>query len=212
MGVPNLFGRAGKAVPFLCLPSASIMSVETLYKSENPAVKPSRTSTFFNGLITLLWWFGWAFLALMVFAFVFSMLAYFNIGPLKSQYFADLSPLSGMGMAASAAIGAIAFLIILKQLRLICATLVSGDPFVPENAGRLRVVWITMALAEILRLISNTWLSSLHKTGEKLVEGVDKIMTIDLRLYIWFSVLVLMVLAEVFREGARLRQEQKLTV
>jgi len=188
------------------------MSVEPLYRSENPAGKPSRTSTFFNGLITLLWWLSWAFLALMAFAFVFSMLAYFNIGPFRSKYFVELSPLSSMGMAASAAIGAIAFLIILKQLRLICSTLVSGDPFVPENAGRLRIIWITTALAEILRLIANTMLSSLHKTGEKLVADADNILTIDLRLYIWFSVLVLMVLAEVFREGARLRQEQKLTV
>ena len=34
----------------------------------------------------------------------------------------------------------------------------------------------------------------------------------EVNLAVWFAVLVIIVLAEVFREGARLRQEQKLTI
>ena len=37
-------------------------------------------------------------------------------------------------------------------------------------------------------------------------------LNVDISLSVWFSVLTLMVMAEVFREGARMRDEQKLTI
>ena len=44
-----------------------------------------------------------------------------------------------------------------------------------------------------------------------LLPGVDKVEP-SLSLTAWFSVLVVFVLAEVFREGARLRREAELTI
>jgi len=109
--------------------------------------------------------------------------------------------------SVSVVVVAAVFLIIVHQLREICRTLVTGDPFVPENANRLRVIWIAAAAGELLRLVSTFIISWISKTAD----GVA-IQATDLRVYVWFMVLALIILAEVFREGARLRQEQKLTV
>jgi len=54
-----------------------------------------------------------------------------------------------------------------------------------------------------------SWLSKNTNTTD--VQAPDFRMP-DLRMYVWFMVLAVIILAEVFREGARLRQEQKLTV
>ncbi|PHR60147.1 MAG: hypothetical protein COA43_07550 [Robiginitomaculum sp.] len=187
------------------------MNIEPLYQSENPTSAPSRSTVFLQSLISFLWWAGWIFLAIFTLIFLGSALGALGMDAFSSR-FTTITPVAGMALALSTIVGTIAFLVILKQLRLICQTLVSGDPFVPENAQRLRVIWIAVAIAEILRLVSATGLATLHANGQNIVDAPDQTLTMDLRLYVWFSVLVLIVLSEVFREGARLRQEQKLTV
>lgn len=95
-------------------------------------------------------------------------------------------------------------LVIVERLRKIFATLTAGDPFHPENVTRLRVIGLALAALELGRYviwIASAWLLP----GENRVEP-------DLSLTSWFSVLVVFVLAEVFREGARLRREAELTI
>lgn len=183
------------------------MSVEPLYPSDAPASDPSRSSVFLRRLITVLWYVSWVFLAAFIIIFICSALATAGVEPLKSQLFSDISPTTSLVSSLIMIVSAGAFLIILKQLRQICQTLIMGDPFVPENAQRLRKIWIAVAIAEILRLASGIFLSKLISN-----ETINTELTLDLRVFVWFLVLALIILSEVFREGARLRQEQKLTV
>jgi len=97
------------------------------------------------------------------------------------------SHLSSMALLGSAVIGAMWFYV-LNILRKVVKTLLEGDPFVPENISRLRLIWIIIALAEVLRIIT----MNLSTVGE--------------------GVFVIAALAEVFRHGAELRRDAELTI
>jgi len=96
-------------------------------------------------------------------------------------------------------------LLIVRTLRRIFLTLVAGDPFRPENVGRLRGVGLGLAALAALNLVTPS-LESLFIPGLVRSAGVWPELTP------WFSVVVVFVLAEVFREGARLRREAELTI
>ncbi len=190
----------------------NFMTVEPLFAPEQKDVPASRSSLLLSSILRLLWRGAWLFLLLMGVAFIASVLAYSGVESVKTRFFEQSSPLTGISLTLSASIVAIVLLVIISQLRLICATLINGDPFVPENARRLRVIWIAVAASEIFRLLANIGLSSLYAKGETMTGAASQDLLINLRPYVWLFVLVLIVLAEVFREGARLRQEQKFTV
>ena len=89
------------------------------------------------------------------------------------------------------------------QLRRILATLAEGDPFVPENAVRLTRVAATIAVTQLLRI------------AVALVIGLNFDQTkidFNLDLIAWASVAALFILSQVFREGTRLRDEEKMTI
>mgnify|MGYP003676738678 FL=1 len=89
------------------------------------------------------------------------------------------------------------------QLRRILATLAEGDPFVPENAARLTRVAATIAITQLLRIYV------------ALVIGLSFDQTklgLNLDLIAWASVAALFILSQVFREGTRLRDEEKMTI
>ena len=95
-------------------------------------------------------------------------------------------------------------LVIVGRLRRIFVTLTAGDPFHPDNVRRLRFIGLVLAGLELGRYLfwaASTWL----------LPGVDREGQ-GFNLTTWFSVLVVFVLAEVFREGARLRSEAELTI
>ncbi len=186
------------------------MNVETIYSEDNIDASPSRATVFLQGLITFFWWGALAMLLMFILAFVCSVLAMADIAHLKAQLFNDAEPLHVMVTSLSMIIGMSVFLIILKQLKKICQTLVAGDPFVPDNAKRLRVIWIAVAVGEIFRLVSGMVVSFMMGTSS--LEKQNMEVAVDLRISVWFLVFAFIIFAEVFREGARLRQEQKLTV
>jgi len=95
-------------------------------------------------------------------------------------------------------------LVIVDRLRRIFSTLTAGDPFHPDNVTRLRVVGLMLAMLEIGRYA--VWTASAW-----LFPGAEEVEP-NFSLTAWFSVLVVFVLAEVFREGARLRREAELTI
>lgn len=111
-------------------------------------------------------------------------------------------------------IGAVAIagaLIIVWRLKKLFDSFSTGDPFRRENAHHLRMIWITMVAVEVSRylLMALTSFLVLH-----FAEGPGELsISIDGdRIAAWGSILILIVLAEVFREGARLKEEQELTI
>ncbi|MBX3428040.1 MAG: DUF2975 domain-containing protein [Hyphomonadaceae bacterium] len=103
-------------------------------------------------------------------------------------------------------------LIIVWRLRKLFDSFSSGEPFRRENATHLRVIWITMVAIELARyaLMAST-AGLVMAFGEPQGVGVRNVeLSVDLST--WGSILILIVLAEVFREGARLKEEQELTI
>lgn len=92
------------------------------------------------------------------------------------------------------------------QLRRILSTLADGDPFVPENAPRLTRISAAIALIEIIRMFSVLILAATVDLGEGYVANIN------INLAVWGAVIVLLILAQVFKEGTRLREEEKMTI
>ncbi len=97
------------------------------------------------------------------------------------------------------------FALILRHLRRIVHSLRIGDPFQPANVSRLKEIGLTLATVTGGAWIGQTLVSRLVR-GELEPPGLFDLVTPA------FSVLVVFVLAEVFREGARLRRESELTI
>lgn len=98
------------------------------------------------------------------------------------------------------------FLLILRNLRMIFRTLTQGDPFQPGNVSRLRQIVLILAV-----VTGGVWLVQ-GLVAARLAPGVMDSQGIGELLTPVFSVLVVFVLAEVFKEGARLRRESELTI
>jgi len=102
-------------------------------------------------------------------------------------------------------------LIIVWRLKRLFKNFTSGEPFSRDNAIHLRVIWITMLVMELARYA--IWAVI---TGVVMVLGQPETTEISVRspinLTTWGAIFILIVLAEVFREGARLKEEQELTI
>ncbi|RAK57394.1 DUF2975 domain-containing protein [Phenylobacterium deserti] len=95
-------------------------------------------------------------------------------------------------------------LVITGCLRRIFTSLTAGDPFHPDNVKLLRLAGVMLAGLELGRYLVwavTRWVLSEAQDSEP-----------NFSLTAWFSVLVVFVLAEIFREGARLRREAELTI
>jgi hypothetical protein len=92
------------------------------------------------------------------------------------------------------------------QLRHILLTLADGDPFVPENARRLTRIGTAIAAMELIRMAT----VMVVRAVPSLVG--DKLPPISTQFILWISVAALFVLSQVFREGTRLRDEEKMTI
>ncbi len=92
-------------------------------------------------------------------------------------------------------------LFVVNRLLEILKTLRFGSPFVSENADRFRGVGYALLIGE----------------GAKFVFGFlslifDADLEIDGNPIAWAAIIAVFVLSEVFREGARMKEEQDLTV
>jgi len=104
-------------------------------------------------------------------------------------------------------------MIVVHRLRRIFATLIGGDPFVPENVGHLRVIAFAIGAYQILSYATRGAVAMVLTLMDHPVEGGAHLgISADINLGAWFAVGALLVFAEVFREGAKMRQEQKLTI
>ncbi len=119
------------------------------------------------------------------------------------------------GVPTSVFIAALASLIVVlpgivficMQLRRVLATLAAGDPFVPANAPRLTRIAIALALMELGRYVVIALLTMFINFNE-----VGDGPSLNINLAVWASVAALLVLSQVFREGTRLRDQEKMTI
>jgi hypothetical protein len=173
------------------------------------ALGPGSVSSFLKTILDVVFialWIGVGVIGLLMLAGLLLSLnpdlighiALTNGGPQLITNF----PAALMGLLASGVYIA-GVLVIVARLRQIFGTLMAGDPFHPDNVARLRIIGAMLAGLEILRYLvwmTSAWLIPAHTHVE------------HMNLTAWFSVLVVLVLAEVFREGARLRREAELTI
>lgn len=175
------------------------------YKLESPSASNYRMARTLRALI----FFGQIILAVSaVILFAASIFIMFS-SDLQAQLYesvgigeesnAMMLPLVCLGGAVIAA----AWFWVLYMLQRIVGTLITGDPFVPENINRLRRMWIVIAAMELVRMAIVAFASQSISSGD---DGLQ------IRLGVWFLVFVIATLSEAFRYGAAMRQEQELTI
>jgi hypothetical protein len=180
------------------------------------AMGPGSVSSFLKVILDVVFAALWTSLAILGVVTVAALLVRFNpdlvIGlraGADGAPNADITKLLANGAnilrsLASAVLYLAAILVIVGSLRRIFMTLTAGDPFHPDNVARLRLIGLMLAALELGRYAF--WALSVW-----VFPGLDRVEP-SLSLTAWFSVLVVFVLAEVFREGARLRREAELTI
>lgn len=92
------------------------------------------------------------------------------------------------------------------QLKRILSTLADGDPFVPQNGPRLTRIAVAIALVELARYVTVFLLNAFVDLGS------EQPVRLSINLAAWAAVVALFILAQVFREGSRLREEEKMTI
>jgi hypothetical protein len=174
------------------------------------ALGPGSVSSFLKVILDVFYYLVCVATAGVAIAIVVVLLLSFNPELLRGFAVNDLhvrgpwlgpivaATLAGYGLYLGGAI------VIVGRLRRIFRTLTAGDPFHPENVRRLRVIGLTLAILELGRYAA-AGLSHFLMGGAVHIGGGVNLTT-------WFAVLVIIVLAEVFREGARLRGEAELTI
>ena len=160
----------------------------------------------------------WAVLVIMVVAFAAALLALpflasnalvtsnlnFDGRPTSpAELLRHWPMLVGAALAIDLYVGVL--LVIFFRVRQVFATLTLGDPFQPENVGRLRIVGLGLIALEVMGYIIRIallWALPVRDQGAWSPINISG----------WFAILVVFVLAEVFREGARLRRDAELTI
>jgi hypothetical protein len=113
--------------------------------------------------------------------------------------------------AAAAAIAIALVLWILAELAKLCRSVRDGHPVVPENVSRIRRLALALALAEGARALI-VYSAHAYVAAHFAADHVRFTASPHLDVPAIVSALILLVLAEVFRTGTRLDEEQSLTV
>ncbi len=180
--------------------------------------------------LAIAWWLLWFCAAALTFiAIAYGWVMTFNPGWLADQNghivfgghgpgsltvdFDDASGWTWPVFIPALLIGGVAVagaLMIVWRLRKLFDSFSSGEPFRRENANHLRAIWIIMLVIECSRYVLLGLTGALITTygGPNVHARYD--FQVDLST--WGSILILIVLAEVFREGARMKEEQELTI
>jgi len=167
-------------------------------------------AAFLGVFVHLVLWVALILSALILIVLSLGFFASLNGGQLQVPFGATIS--GGVGpelfIAALASLFVImpGIIYICLQLRRILKTLAEGDPFVPENAPRLQKIAIAIALMELARYGAIFLLMAFVSFGEG--EGPR----FSVSLVAWVSAAAMLVFSQVFREGSRLREEEKMTV
>jgi len=106
------------------------------------------------------------------------------------------------------------FLLVMYHLREFLESLKTGNPFIKKNAGRIRIIGLFIIGAEILRFLSVFGFilylkNKISITGSWIYWESFKS---HFNLGTLFLGFVILVIAEIFRLGAKLQEEQELTI
>ncbi|HLZ82107.1 MAG TPA: DUF2975 domain-containing protein [Caulobacteraceae bacterium] len=179
------------------------------------ALGPGSVSSFLKVILDVVRWALMVAMGTVALAVLAALLLSFNPELLGSLVNVSALHLRGpwLGPALAATLLATDLymagaLVIVGRLRRIFQTLIAGDPFHPDNVRRLRVIGAALAFLELGRFaFAAVARVVLHEVGIARPR-----VSAHVNLTAWFAVLVIVVLAEVFREGARLRGEAELTI
>ncbi|MCC9600274.1 DUF2975 domain-containing protein [Stieleria sp. JC731] len=98
-----------------------------------------------------------------------------------------------------------------KQLRDIVRTIDQDDPFVPENASRLRTIGMLIMLFAFAKGLGQFLISGYADTMVT-PTGFNLNGRLEFPAGLFTVAIVVLVLSEVFRHGTRIREEQSLTI
>ena len=174
------------------------------------ALGPGSVSSFLKVILDVSYYLLWVAAVVLALAILGTLLISFDPQILPGHLYTRLPvPGNAPGPAAAALLSGyelylIGVIVIVQRLRRVFATMTAGDPFHPDNVRRLRVIGLVLALLEIDRYIFGAFERFVMRAPPHSGEGVN--------LTAWFAVLVVVVLSEVFREGARLRRDAELTI
>jgi hypothetical protein len=103
-------------------------------------------------------------------------------------------------------------LLIVRRLQGVFSSLVANQPFVGDNVAHMRAIWVTLVVIEISRICA--WLLMHGLTVVYAPSSVVSFPSVGdpIDLTRWFVIFVVLILAEVFRQGTQLREETELTV
>ncbi|HLG59512.1 MAG TPA: DUF2975 domain-containing protein [Vicinamibacterales bacterium] len=102
-------------------------------------------------------------------------------------------------------------LLVIGQLRAVFRTLQAGQPFVPANATRIRWIAYAVIVSEIARS-AIVFFENYYAMTHFAAEGLRFHARPEVNGLVIVSGLIILVLAEVFRVGTRLDEDQSLTV
>lgn len=158
-----------------------------------------------RGLIVLNWIAGALILALLVASLVAesAVMGALGAGPAEgnAERIAGMRQIAVLGVAA-----VLVTYVVLSRLLGMVGTVRDGDPFVAENAGRLRTIaWAVLGLEGLHLLVG---LAAALADSETAPLDMDWHFSLSR----WLTVLLLFVLAQVFEQGARMREELEGTV
>ena len=173
------------------------------------ALGPGSVSSVLKVILDVVYHALWVLIAVLIVGVVIGFIAVMAPATLQSlvhnsrgQLALDSAP-TALFEIASTALYTLGIAIIIGRLRQLFAALTAGDPFHPDNVRRLQVIALVLGALEAGRIVAGIIAGLVHLRSQSMG---------GLNLTAWFAVLVVFVLAEVFREGARLRREAELTI
>lgn len=156
-------------------------------------------------LVVLNWIMGALILALLVASLVAEdwVMTALGVGQVSGR----AEQIAGMQTIMVIGVGSVPLAhLVFARLLAIVETVRSGDPFVPQNARRLRMIaWVLLAM-EMLHVAVVAIASMISSAGVAL--DIDW----DFSLAGWLAILLLFVLAQVFAQGGRMRDDLEGTV
>lgn len=171
----------------------------------------NRVAAFLGMFVRLVMWIALIFSVFILVLFGIGLFASLNGGavelPAGNAVAGGVAPsvfIAGLAIIFAVMPGIIYICI---QLRRILVTLAEGDPFVPENAPRLLKIAIAIAIMELARYAVIVLIMVFVDFGEDV--GGPRF---SVSLAAWVSAAAMLVFSQVFREGSRLREEEKMTV
>jgi hypothetical protein len=115
-------------------------------------------------------------------------------------------------IAVIAAAAVLALLLwILAELAALCRSVRDGQPFAPHNVGRVRRLALALVLGEVVR-VAIVYTAHAYVTAHFTADHLRFTPSTHIDPLAIVSALILLVLAEVFRTGTRLDEDQSLTV